>query len=72
MDQSLPCLQMVLEKINGEIKEAPFFGVMVDETTDSETKNQMTTIIRYVHEGELRERFMGFKNVSELSGNRLS
>lgn len=59
---------MVQERIDAEIKSAPFFGLMVDETTDNATKNQMTRIIRYVYEGVVCERFMGFTNVSELSG----
>ena len=59
---------MIIEEIEGQIQSTDFYSVIADETTDSSTKNQMSLIARYVHEGELVERFLGFSNVSNLSG----
>ena len=60
---------MIEEEIKREVSEADFYGHMVDETTDISTKNQMSVIVRFVSKGEVKERFLGFYNVSELSGN---
>ena len=59
---------MTRELINGEVESADFFAVIADETTDVSTQNQLTTILRYVHNGELLERFLGFDNVSAVTG----
>ena len=60
---------MIEEEIRGEVNDADFYGHMVDETTDISTKNQMSVIVRFVKNGEVKERFLGFYNVSDLSGN---
>ena len=62
---------MTREVIAKEVNEAEFFGVIADETTDISTKNQLSTFLRYVHKGVLKERFWGFDNVSALSGQYL-
>jgi len=59
---------MVQEVIQAEVAESQFFSVMCDETTDVSTKNQISTVLRFVSNGEVRERFIGFDNVSALSG----
>ena len=59
---------MTRELIKGEVESADFFAVIADETTDVSTQNQLTTILRYVHNGELLERFLGFDNLSAVSG----
>ena len=59
---------MTKEAIKSEIDRADYFAVIADETTDVSVKNQMATILRYVHGGEVKERFMGFDNVSGLKG----
>ena len=59
---------MILEEVRREVSKSDYYGHMVDETTDVSTKNQMSVIIRFVDDGEVRERFLGFYNVSELSG----
>ena len=59
---------MTRELIKGEVESADFFAVIADETTDVSSQNQLTSILRYVHNGELLERFLGFDNVSAVSG----
>lgn len=59
------CSEVIQDHISEEINLAPFFSVQVDETTDISGKSQLSIIIRYVTEdGQPKERFMGFFNVS--------
>lgn len=51
------------------MSKSQFYSHMVDETTDAATKNQMSIILRYVSGGELKERFWGFFDVSDLAGS---
>ena len=60
--------QMIREKIKTEVSESNFYGHMVDETTDHSVQNQMSIILRFVHQGIMKERFWGFFDVSSLSG----
>ncbi|KAJ4436397.1 hypothetical protein ANN_19029 [Periplaneta americana] len=54
----------VLSAIKQEIIEIPFVAVMVDETSDVANKAQFSIVLRYVHEGEIKERFLGFCDIS--------
>ncbi|CAH0393730.1 unnamed protein product [Bemisia tabaci] len=38
---------------------------MVDETTDVSTKSQFSIVLRYVHKGVAKERFLGYCDISE-------
>lgn len=60
--------EMTRELIYKEVDESDYFAVIADETTDVSTANQLSTVLRYVHEGRLHERFLGFDNVSGLVG----
>ena len=53
---------VVVEVIDAEINEAPFFAVGADETTDNATQEQMALTVRYVDKaGNIQERFKGFQ-----------
>ena len=55
----------VLRKIAGSLQSAPFFTVMVDETTDVSNVEQVVICIRWVSEKfEVQEEFVGFYKVS--------
>ena len=60
---------MISEVIVKEVSESHYYGHIVDETTDVSTKNQMSVIVRFVKDGVVKERFFGFHNVSDLSGD---
>lgn len=62
---------MTREVIVKEVKEADFFGIIADETTDVSTANQLSTFLRYTHKGVVKESFLGFDNVSGLAGQYL-
>ena len=62
------CADVVREEIVREVTQAPFYSHIIDETTDVENSNQMSTTLRFVLDGVIKERFWGFKNVSKCSG----
>lgn len=58
-------LSFVLKsRISKEIQDTNFFAWQVDETTDISCASQLSIIFRYVTNGEVVERFLGFYNVS--------
>jgi hypothetical protein len=55
---------VVLDEITIQIQNAPFVAIMLDETSDAETVSQLSTVLRYIHEDKIEERFVGFTDVS--------
>ena len=41
-----------------------FVSIMLDETPDVMSKSQLSTVLRYVKEGDLLERFVGFTDIN--------
>ena len=65
---------MVLQRIIPEIKDAKYFGIIVDSTPDLTHVDQLTFILRYVNVDELIrvERFLQFIPISSHTGKSLS
>ena len=63
---------IISEKIVDEVKDAKYFSVLVDETTDCSTKEQMSLSVRYVHDGKVCEKFLTFVTVNDLTGHGLA
>ena len=60
-NELLDCMYEVYrDKIKAEINNAKFVSVQADETTDSACKCQLVIILRYLVNGEVKERFLGF------------
>ena len=60
-NELLDCMYEVYrDKIKAEINDAKFVSVQADETTDSACKCQLVIILRYLVNGEVKERFLGF------------
>ena len=64
-------------KILKELKASKFFSVLADETSDVSNIEQLSILVRYVHEdviGEpsVKEVFLGFCEATDLSGEGLS
>jgi len=56
-----------LEKsIVAEVKEARFFSLLADETTDASAEEQLTICLRYVKDGSICERFFGLREASAI------
>jgi hypothetical protein len=54
----------LLCSIKEELKEANFVAVLVDETTDISNKAQFSIVFRYISDGQVKERFLGFSDIS--------
>ena len=60
-NELLECvLEVYRNKIICEVSKAQFIAVIADETTDVAVQNQLSLVIRYVHECRVVERFWGF------------
>lgn len=58
------CLQF-LSEYDSEIKDCHFIAILLDETTDVSHLSQLSTIVRFCSKsGEIKERFLGFSDVS--------
>ena len=57
-----------------EVREARFFLLLADETTDASTKEQLTTgiCLRYMKDESICECFFGFREASDLTGAGLA
>jgi hypothetical protein len=53
-------------EIKREIASARFVAIFLDGTTDTASKSQLSTMVRYVtNNGRVQERFLGFNAVRE-------
>lgn len=50
---------MILSKISKEIKELIYFADMADETKDISKTEQLSIVLRYFYQNEIKERFLG-------------
>ena len=60
------------EKIAESIKEANFFSILADETSDVSTTEQLTFVVRYIKDDVIREDFLAFIQLTELNGLALA
>ena len=58
------CNDVLLDAIMDETKNARFAAIILDETSDIASKSHLSTVIRYVCNGEVYERCIGFTDVS--------
>ena len=63
---------MYLEQVAKEIEECNFLGIQADETTDVSCKCPVVFILRYVHGGEVKERFISFVEAKEKHADALT
>ena len=60
-NEILECvLQIYKNKVIAQVSEAPFIAIITDETTDVSVQNQLSLVIRYIHDYKVVERFWGF------------
>ena len=62
----------VMEKIQAEVCEAHYYTIMADETRDISKKEQLSVLVRYVHNGLIHERFIGYIHATELDASALT
>ena len=54
------------------MKDSRWFSVLVDETTDVGTVDQMTFCIRFVENGKVHEEFLQFIPITDMTGKGLA
>ena len=66
-NELLNCIKQEIEdEIHDDLKNAEFFSIQVDETTDTSETAQCSIICRFIDNiGEIREHFLGFYDVGE-------
>ncbi|XP_048425431.1 zinc finger MYM-type protein 1-like [Pyrus x bretschneideri] len=66
------CAYETIKAIMKEVKESKCFSIIVDESRDVSTKEQMAMVLRYVdNKGQVIERFMGVQHVIETTSSKL-
>ena len=55
-----------------QIKQAKYFSILADETTDNSRNPQLSLCLRYVHENEICERFVCFAELEDFSGQGIA
>jgi len=66
------CANVILEKIVNAIKDSKYFSILVDETTDISTSEQLVLCIRYVFYNKVQEDFLKLVIVENTTGFYLS
>lgn len=62
----IAALALYVQKvIRSEIQDASIFSILLDGTTDISRTEQASFAIRYVHQMEIKERFIGLCHVRE-------
>ena len=59
--------KMVKDQICSEVKESGAYTIMADETRDVSKTEQLCIVLRYVFQGHVYERFLGFVPLENLS-----
>lgn len=54
-----------------QIKSAKYYSIIVDSTPDISHCDQLTFILRYLHKGQVVERFLGFIKIEQHTGEYL-
>ena len=55
-----------------EVRQARYFSLLADETTDSSHKEQLCICLRYLYKDKLVERFLCFAEADDLTGSGLA
>lgn len=66
------CNNLVLGKLVDMVNSAECFTVLADETTDISTTEQFSIGVRYIFENKIREDFLQFVVVSDVTGKNLA
>ena len=58
--------------ILNEVRSGKFYPIIADEVTDTAYKEELSLVIHYVHDGEIREVFIDFLEVERITRRVLS
>ncbi|XP_076356908.1 zinc finger MYM-type protein 1-like [Tachypleus tridentatus] len=62
---------MIRKDISKEVMEAEHFALMVDETKDVSKQEQLSIVVKYLHQQSLHEEFLDFTTAEGLDANSL-
>ena len=62
---------MITSEISEEVKDAEYFALLVDETKDVSKTEQLSIVVRYLHNDDIYESFLGFTPADGLDANSL-
>ena len=62
----------MLTQIGEEVRQARYFSLLADETTDSSHKDQLCICSRYLYKNKLNKRFLCFAEADDLTGSGLA
>lgn len=57
--------------ILNEVRNTKFYSIIADEVTDTANKEELSLVIHYVHDGEIREVFVDLLEVEQITGQVL-
>ena len=61
----------IRREIQREIQEAEMYSTLLDETTDVSHKEQVSFVVRYLHQKQIKERFIKVCNIDTTTGQEL-
>lgn len=64
--------EMVRSTIIKEVKDSQVFALLADETKDIAKKEQMSIVLRYYYNGEIKESFLHFEALEQLDAAELT
>ena len=65
--------ELIQADISRRVREAKWYSIMADETSDTARLEQATVIVRYVDEsGSIHEDFVGFVHAEDLTGEGMA
>ena len=62
---------MVLQTISNEVQKAGIYSLLADETKDISRKEQLSIVLRYINNGSVYERFVGYTFAEQLDAESL-
>ena len=61
----------IRKDIVSEVKVAKYYSVIADEGTDASNKEELSLVLRYLFNGEIKEVFVDFLQVERITGKVL-
>ena len=61
----------IRNSIISEVKNAKYYSIIADEVTDVANHEELSLVIRYIHNEEIREDFVDFIEVERITGRVL-
>ena len=65
-------LEVYRKEVVSQVGQAHFVAVIADETTDISVQNQLSIVLRYIHQGNVVERFWGFFKPKRVNADGIS